>query len=229
MYRKVFSMLGIFLLMAMLQTCAPKPEEDLLKRYFHALSMNDVSTLSTMAINPISIDAKRWKIAEVSEEEMLPAQLPKLDEKEKELKKKLEDSVTKTLNARDELDGAKFKLENARTTAAKRQAQEKVDELQKKYDELYENHKGLQKKYNEVKAEAAREEEITSFSIGAGDLPTIRDLTGNIHKKQVTVNVTTPEGKTENYKFYLRRYILKDEALNRDYRGRWIIVKIERL
>lgn len=222
-------MIGVFLALVLVQNCASNPEEDLLSRYFHALSMNDVSTLSTMAINPVNIDAKKWKIVEVSEEEVTPAKLPELDEKEKELKKKVENSVTKTLNARDRLDEAKFELDNARTRAAKRAAQRKVDELQEKYDEIYEKHKELQKKYNEAKAKASREEEITSFSIGAGDLPTIRDLTGNVHKKQVTVQITNEEGEVKDYMFYLRRYILENEATNTDYRGRWIIVKIESL
>lgn len=229
MKKRILSMLGIFLVLALIQSCGSSPEKDLLSRYFHALSMNDVSTLSTMAINPVTIDVKNWEITEVTEEEVIPAKLPELDKKEKELKKKVEDSVSKTLDSRDKLDEAKFELDNARTRAAKREAQKKVDELQKKYDKIYENHKELQKKYNEAKAKASREEEISSFSIGAGEIPTIRDLTGDIHKKQVTIQVTNKEGEVQNYKFFLRRYILQNEATNKDYRGRWIIVKIKKV
>lgn len=226
MRRKSLFVIGVILLLFILQSCKSKPEEALLKRYFNAIILNDVTTMSTMALEPISMDAQSWEIVSVSEEIVEPVSLPELNKKELELKKKVEDSVGITLNAKDELLDAEYELKQARTRAAKRAAQKKVKELQAKYDEIYENHQQLQKDYNEAKAVTAREEQICSFSLGAGDLANIRDLTGQVHSKEVEMKV---EGKldTKNYKIYLRKYGLKDEVLNVNRRGRWIIVKFE--
>lgn len=229
MKKKVFFTIGIFLLAFMLQTCSQKPEQGLLKRYFHALSLKDMTTLSTMALEPVELNAKSWQIINVSEEKIEAAVLPDLNKKELNLKKKVEGSVGITLDARDALDGAKFELENARTRAAKRAARKKIDELQAKYDEVYENHKQLQKDYNEAKAASAKEEKITIFSLGAGELANVRDFTGDIHSKEVDIKIVEPTGGERSYRFYLRRYNLKDEAANIERRGRWIIIKIESL
>lgn len=227
MRRKIPIILGIVFLVFVVQTCQQKPEEGLLKRYFHAISLNDLTTMSTMALEPVALDVKSWDIIIVSEEKIDLANLPDLNKIELELKKKLEDHVGVTLDARDALDEAKFELENARTGAAKRAAQKKVDELEAKYDEIYEEHKELQRLYNESKAQAAREEEITLFSLGAGELPNVRDFTGNVHSKEVEVKTMDKEGEEKTYRFYLRRYDLRDEAMGLNRRGRWIIVLFE--
>lgn len=229
MKRKIPLIIGIALLVFIVQSCQQKPEEGLLKRYFHALSLNDMATLSKMALEPVSLDVANWEIVNVGEEQIIPAALPLLNKNELELKKNLEGSVGITIDARDELDDAKFELENARTRAAKRAAQKKVDELEAKYDEIYANHKQLQKDYNEAKAASAREEEITSFSLGAGELPNIRDFTGDVHSEEVDVKIVNKEAEEKTYRFYLKRYNLRDEAMNLDRRGRWIIVAFEPL
>ncbi len=227
MRRKIPIILGLAFLMFIMQTCKHNPEEGLLKRYFHAVSLNDLTTMSTMALEPLTLDVKSWNITSVSEEVIEPASLPELNKKELEFKKKLEDHVGVTLDARDALDDAEFERENARTRAARNAARAKVNELQTKYDEIYEEHKELQKQYNESKAAAAREEEITLFSLGAGELPNVRDLTGNIHSKEVDVKIVSKDGEEKTYKFYLRRYDLRDEAMGLDRKGRWVIIQFE--
>jgi hypothetical protein len=144
------------------------------------------------------------------------------------LKKQLEDSVGVTLASSDELDDAKFEMETARTPAATRAAKTKVDAAQLKYDEQYEKHKNLQKEKNEAEAAADREEEITLFSLGVQELVNVRDLTGTVTFKEVTVRTVGDQG-TKDYKFYLRLYTLVDEAMNQQWRGHWKIIKIEPL
>ena len=229
MHRKIFSVLGIIFILGLLNSCSSNPEEGLLKRYFSALQLNDRTTLSTMAIEPISIDSSEgWEIINVTPERMEPAQLPEMDQTERELKKKLEDHVGPTLDLEDALYEAKEKLKNARTGAARRAAQKEVDEAQAKYDEEREVHSQLQKDYNDAVAAARKEEEISEFSLGAGNLPNIRELTGEVYYSEVDVKATGQAG-SKDYRFYLRRYILRDETLNVTHRGRWIIVKIEQL
>ena len=104
-----------------------------------------------------------------------------------------------------------------------------MDAAQVKYDEAYGRHQDIIRQYNEAKAAAAKEEEITSFSLGAGQLPNIRDLKGSVHTKDVQIEVKTKAGAVENYKISMKMYQLKDEAANVNHRGRWVITKIEKI
>jgi hypothetical protein len=209
-----------------MNSCSTHPEEGLLKRYFSALTMNDRMTLSTMAIEPIAIEAESWEIVNVSEEVIEEFKLPELDARERELQKKLTDHVAPVQELDDELWAAKEDLKAARTAAARRAAQRRVDEAQAKFDEERAIHSEMQKEVNEAQAAAREEEEIAEFSLGAGNLPNIRSLTGEVFSKHVDVRTEGPSGE-KTYRFYLKRYVLEDETLNLTHRGRWIIEKIE--
>jgi len=226
MKRKSLCAIGAILLLFVLQSCTSHPEEGLLKRYFSAITLNDVTTMSTMAVEPISMDVESWEIISVSEEKIEPASLPEMNRLELELKKKVEESVGITLDAKDELLDAEYERDQARTRAARRAAQNKAKELQAAYDEIYATHQQLQTDYNEAKTATAREEQIASFSLGAGDITNIRDLTGQVHSKEVDIKVVGKEA-TKNYRLYLRMFNLKDEVLNVNRRGQWKIIKFE--
>ncbi len=228
MSRKNLSLMGIFLVMIFMQSCSSDPEKNLLDRYFHASTLNDVDTLSAMAIAPISIKAESYEILSVTEEVIQPATLPDLNKKYLDIKKQVEDSVSITLSSSDELDNAKFEEETARTAAAKRAARTKVSAAQVKYDEQYEKHKNIQVEKNDAEAAADKEEVITLFSLGVQELLNVRDLTGEVVFKELTVRIVGEEG-TRDYKFFLRKYTLKDEVMNQSWRGRFIFVKIEPL
>ena len=226
MTRKILSILGLALLLIGLYSCSSHPEKALLGRYFNSLSMNDLQTLSTMAVDPINIEFDSWEITNVSEEVVIPAALADLNQTEKDLQKKVQDSVGITLDSRGDLDDAIFERDNARTGAARRAAQAKIEETQTKYDEQYAAHQQLQKDFNIAKEEAAKEEAITSFSLG-DEYPNVKEFTGEVFYKEVDVRVIGSEG-TSDYKIFLRRYILKDEAANIHHRGRWIIVRFQK-
>ncbi|MEA3422118.1 MAG: hypothetical protein U9Q97_10630 [Acidobacteriota bacterium] len=228
MNRKIIALTGFVVLLFVFSSCTSKPEKTLLQKYFNALSLNDVATLSTIALEPITIDFNSWEINGEAEETIEPTKLPDMNKIEMELKKKREESIGTTLDAKGEWDDAVFDYEKARTRAAKRAAQKKSDELKIKYDEILATHKNIQKEYNEAKAAAAREEEISSFSLGAGvgDLPNIRNFTGEVIYKKANLKINSDAG-TKNYNVYLRKYTLKDEATNITHHGRWIITKFE--
>jgi len=223
MKKKIFSYLGMMVLILMIYSCSSHPEKGLLEKYFNAMSLNDTNTLSTMAIEPADFDFDSWEIANVSEESVDPFNLNELDQKEKELKKKVDDSTIETLNARDEMDAAKFEMERRRTRANIN----KFNEAEENYNKLYEAHKELQKQYNEVERAAEEEEEMSLFSLG-GDFPRIREFQGEVHKKEVDVKVRR-NGEEANYKIYMRRYELKDPDSNITNNGRWIILRFEKL
>jgi hypothetical protein len=229
MRRKSLIVLASVLVLFSLQSCKSKPEEGLLKNYFHSVTLNDVMTMSTMALEPLSIEAASWKITKVSEEKIEPATLPDLNKAELEAKKTEEGQRASVLDAKDALDAAKDDFDSARTAAAKAAAKKKMDDAQIKFDDAYKANAELKKAYNAAKAAAAREEEITSFSLAAGTLANIRDLKGNVHSKEVEVEVKAKDGSAKNYRFLLRQYDLKDEALNLAHRGSWKIIKMEQI
>jgi len=229
MRKKSLMIIGAVLLLIAFQSCSSKPEEGLLKRYFNAVRMNDNSTMASMALEPLTMDISGFSVVSVSPEKIEPAVLPELNKQEASLKKKLEDHVGPTIDAKDAVDEAKDELDTARTKAAKQAAQKKMDEMQGKYDQEFGLHKELQKGYNDAKAAAAKEEEITAFSLGAKDLVSIRDLTGDVYSKEVDIKIKTRDAGDKNYKLYMRRYLLKEEATNLRHNGRWVIVKFEPL
>jgi hypothetical protein len=228
MNRKVLSILGVVLLIAVVSSCSSNPEKTLLDRYFNSLSMNDNTTLRTMAISPATFDFVSWEILQVSEEVVQSFGLKGLDDIEIELKKKQDDSIGVTLDSRDELDNAVFERNNARSRTARAAAQIKVDELQEAYDAQRDAHDELVKEYNTAREAASKEEEIANFSLG-GDYPMIQEFMGEVFFREVDIKVDMKDGTSSNYKVFLRRYVLNDEAQNMSHRGRWIIVRFERL
>jgi hypothetical protein len=231
MRRKSLSLLGVILIISLffLQSCQSKPETKVLQRYFAAVKMKDNITIGTMAMVPIKPDYTSWEIISSSEDVIEPYTLPDLNSRELELKKKVEESVIITMNAGDEVDDALFEMENARTTSARRAARQKVDDLQAKYEEIRATHNLLQTDYNAAKTAAQKEEDIANFSLGAGDVPNIRELSGNVHKKEVDIKVTLVSGDIMNLKCIMMKYDLKDETLNLPRRGMWKILRFEEL
>jgi hypothetical protein len=229
MRKKSLIIIGLALVAFLLQSCSSHPEEGLLKKYFNAVRYNDNSTMSSMALEPLTMEISGFDIVSVSPTRIEPAVLAAMSAKEAELKKKLEEHVGPTIDAKDALDVAKDELDTARTKAAKQAAQKKVDEMQAKYDQEFGLHKDLQRGYNDAKTAASREEEITAFSLGGKNLANIRDLAGDVHAKEVELKVHQNSGGDKSYKLVMRSYSLKDEATGLKYNGRWIIVKFEPL
>jgi hypothetical protein len=181
-----------------------------------------------MAISPATFDFASWEILGVSEEVVQPFGLKAMDDQEKEFKKKQDDSIGITLDARDELDNAVFERNNARSRTARAAAQKKVDELQETYDTQRAAHDALVRDYNTAREAASKEEDIANFSLG-GDYPMIREFVGEVFFREVDIQVKMKDGTSSNYKVYLRRYVLMDEAQNMPHRGRWVIIKFEKL
>ncbi len=219
------SALAVLFILFALQGCKSTPEKGLLRAYFSAISMKDTTTMSTMAVEPISIDAASWDIISVSEEKIEPVNLVELGKAELEFKKKLEEHVGPVMDAEDALYGAQEEQKAARTGPARSAAKAKVDEMQAKFDQEREIHKQLQRDYNLAKEAAQHEKDIAIFSLGAGEIANIMDLTGTDHTKDVDVKITGKDGQVTNYRINLRKYELRDEAANLNRRGRWIIVK----
>jgi hypothetical protein len=227
MRKQTFLVIGLGIAFLVVTACSSAPEKNLLSRYFNAMTLNDNQTMASMALQPIKVELDSWEILNVGPEDIKPAVLSELNAQELELKKQVEGNIGPTVEAKDLLDIAQEDMDTARTSAARAAAKRKVGELQAKYDEQYAKHKELQQQYNDAKAAAAAEEEMTKFSLGVRELATIRDLTGNVHTKQVDVAIKNKSGVTTKYRLHLRQYALRDEVNNLRHNGRWVIIKFE--
>ena len=229
MRKKTLIVIGIFSAFLIIQGCTSAPEKTILKKYFNAVQMNDNDTMSSMALRPFQPELDSWKIVSIGEETVEPATLPELNAAEVEAKKLQDAQIGPTIDANTALQDAQYERDTSRSAAGKRAAQRLVDELQVKYDEENAKMQELKKAYNDAKAAAAAEEEMTMFSLGARELPLVRQLTGQVHSKEVVVAITDQGGQTKNYKLNMRRYDLRDEASNIPYPGRWVIIDFEPL
>jgi len=226
MSKRTLIVLGIILAFAAAQSCSSNPEQGLLARYFNAVSMNDNATMATMALEPAQWDVASWSIVSVTPEKVEPVTLPALSQKEMEAKKAQDAQVGPTMEADTVLANAKDEFDLARTAGAKAQAKKKVDEAQAKYDQEYGKMKDLKKAYNDAKAAAAAEEQMTLFSLGVRELASVRDLTGNVHSKDVVVKIKTKQGVTKDYRLLMRMYQVQTAGSQR-LPSRWVIIKFE--
>jgi hypothetical protein len=229
MRKRALIVIGVFVAFLVIQGCTSAPEKTLLKKYFNAVAMNDNDTMSSMALEPIQPEMESWNIVSIGVENVAPATLPALNTAEVEAKTAQDAQVGPTLDADSALKDAQYERDTSRSAAGKRAAQKLVDELQVKYDEENAKMQDLKRAYNEAKAAASAEEEMTMFSIGQRELPNVRSLTGDVHSKEVTIAIKMTSGQTKNYKLLMKQYMLRDEANNLSYRGRWVIIKFEPL
>jgi hypothetical protein len=226
MSKRTLIVLGIILAFAVAQSCSSNPEKTLLARYFNAVSMNDNATMASMALEPAQWDVASWEVVSVTPEKVEPVTLSALNQKEMDAKKAQDAQVGPTMDADTALANAKDELDLSRTAGARAQAKKKVDEAQAKYDEEYGKMKDLKKNYNDAKAAAAAEEQITLFSLGVRELAGVRDLTGNLHSKDVMVKIKTKQGATKDYRLLMRMYQVQTAGGQR-LPSRWVITKFE--
>ena len=229
MRKKTLIVIGVFLAFLVIQGCTSAPEKTLLKQYFNAVTMNDNDTMSSIALEPLQPELGSWSVVSIGLEKIEPASLPALNTAEIGAKKLQDAQIGPTIDADTALKDAQYEKDTSRSAGGKAAAQRKVDELQKAYDIENGKMQELKKAYTAAKAAAAAEEEMTMFSLGARDLATVRELTGEVHSKEVVVAITNRSGVKKEYKLPMREYILKDEANKIPHRGRWVIIKFEPL
>jgi len=229
MRKKTLIVIGLLVAFFIVQGCTSKPEKGLLSRYFNAVTLNDNSTMASMALEPFQPDMVSWEIVSIGPDKVEPAFLSELNKIEIEAKKAQDAQIGPTIDADTLLKDAQDEKDLARSAAGKAAAQRKIDDLQAKYDIEYGKMTELKKAYTAAKAAAAAEEEMTMFSLGVRELATVRELTGNVHSKDVEIAIKTKAGTAKNYRLKMKQYLLRDEANGINHRGRLVIIKFEPL
>jgi hypothetical protein len=228
MRKKTLIVIGLFAAFLVIQACTSAPEQTLLKKYFNAVMMNDNDTMSSMALEPLQPELTSWSIVSIGPEKVEDFNLTELNKVEIEAKKAQDAQIGPTIDADTALKDAQFEKDTSRSAAGKAAAQRKIDELQKAYDIQNAKMQDLKKAYNAAKSAAAAQEEMAMFSLGVRELPTIRELAGQVHSKDVVVSITSKGGVKKDYKLDMRSYELKDPG-GRRLSSRWVIIKFEPL
>jgi hypothetical protein len=229
MRKRTLIVIGMIVAFFVIQACTSAPEKNLLEKYFNAVTLKDNDTMSSIALEPLQPDMASWKIVSIGAEKIEPASLPALDAAEIEAKKAQDTQIGPTLDADALLKDAQDQKDLARSAAGKAAAQKNIDKFQAAYDIENGKMQELKRVYNAAKAAAAAEEEMTMFSLGQRDLPIVRQLTGEVHSKDVEIAITVASGAVKNYKLLLKQYMLRDEANNIRHPGRWVIIRFEPL
>ena len=74
MRKRSLIVIGLVLVAAFaLQSCSSSPEQGLLKKYFNAVRYNDNATMSSMALEPLTMDISGFDIVAISPEKIEPA------------------------------------------------------------------------------------------------------------------------------------------------------------
>lgn len=229
MRKRTLIVLGVFVAFFVIQGCTSAPEKTLLKKYFNAVQMNDNDTLSSIALEPLQPELGSWSILNIGTEKIEPATLPDLNKAEIEAKKLQDAQIGPTIDADTAVKDAQFEMDTTRSAGAKATLKKRVEELQAKYDVENGKMQELKKAYNAAKTAAAAEEEMTMFSLGERELAVVRELTGNVHTKEVDISISNRAGVAKKYRLLLKQYLLKDEVNNIRHNGRWVIIKFEPL
>jgi hypothetical protein len=229
MRKRTLIVLGVFVAFFVIQGCTSAPEKTLLKKYFNAVQMNDNDTLSSIALEPLQPELGSWSILNIGTEKIEPATLPDLNKAEIEAKKLQDAQIGPTIDADTAVKDAQFEMDTTRSAGAKATLKRRVEELQAKYDVENGKMQELKKAYNAAKTAAAAEEEMTMFSLGERELAVVRELTGNVHTKEVDISISNRAGVAKKYRLLLKQYLLKDEVNNIRHNGRWVIIRFEPL
>lgn len=226
MRKRILVVVGVFLAFLVIQGCTSAPEQTLLKKYFNAVMMNDNDTMSSMALEPLQPELGSWSIVSIGTLKVEPFNLAELNQKEIEAKKAQDAQIGPTIDADTALKDAQYEKDTSRSAAGKAAAQRKIDELQKAYDVQNAKMQDVKKAYNDAKKAAAEQEAMAMFSLGVRELPTIRELTGEVHQKDVVIAITNKAGVKKDYKLDMRQYVLKDPT-GRRMSSRWVIIRFE--
>ncbi len=197
-----------------------KPEAVFLKKYFNAVQMQDNDTMSSMAVEPVSFVFSKWSINAIGELKSGEAEYAAAKKAFQDVSDKLDALKTDVLDANDALEEAKAALSSTRGYRAKKKAQAKVNELQKKKDELFNQFKELQKQKQAAKDNL--EHVIMVIKKSLGEHVELEGANLKKESKDVNISVVSPSG-TKEYKVIFVRYIM--DINGRTQNGRWIILK----
>jgi hypothetical protein len=208
----------VALLLAAAAAACGGGEKKVVDNYFNAVKAKDNQTLSSFAAVEFNEPVQSWKVQGARDEATAPATLPQLSTRMKDLEAQV---------AANKKAASAYSLQKFGDI-------QKVNELKQKgspvpaalspvaaeWDKFNQTDRDLKKQLAAAKMELEKEKRAARLSVGA--LDDLDALQGEVHTKQVDVDVTS-NGQTKPYVMTLRKYELKREAGGPRPMSRWII------
>jgi len=239
--KKILIIVSIIVLLIFSTACKEK-EQTIVEKYFKAMKIKDITTLSSMAVHPVSMEFKSFKVitplGEKKEQELtypkLNLELVKLEQK---LNKKKEIAVNKKYtfdDAKDYLEDKEFAKEKAE---AGKLPKEYLDDLQSYYDKADKELKKASREYKSTKYRVRKQKtkieiEKRLMELSTGIKKDIGKYKGKATTRVVKVEVVLTDGTKKTYAFTLRKYLVykdngKKEEEVKYKKSRFIILDIK--
>jgi hypothetical protein len=195
------------------------PEQTVVGQYFGAVNAKDDQTLSSFAVVNFDQKVDAWEIAGVSAEQRVPAPLPDLVNKVKQLETELADNK-KAYNAYfleqpTEVDQVRELL---RKPGAKIPA--RLQRYATEWQAFTQKEKELKRAVADAKAAAEREKKAVALSVG--DVSDVGTLSGEMVSKDLSLNLTI-EGASKPYVMTLRKYAMQPSGTGQRLMSRWVV------
>jgi hypothetical protein len=185
--------------------CSGGAEKNVVNQYFTAVRANDTNTLTSFAMVQFSQPIEDWKIVSVGAETRLPAPLPELVKKQKDLEAELAKNQREARTWANDLNTYP-KLEEVRAIEQKGgKVPPALVPIQQKWAGYQATDRDLKKKLGSAKSEVEREKRNATLSVG--QIEGLEELTGEMITKDVALVLTTGGQKTP-YVMTLRKYEL---------------------
>jgi hypothetical protein len=210
--------LWIVPLLALAAACG-HPEQKVVSQYFGAVNAKDDQTLSSFAVVNFDQKVDAWEVADVGPEQRVPAPLPDLVTKVKQLETDLANNK-KAYNA--------YFLEHPTEVDQVRDLLRKPDaKIPPKLQQYASEWQAFTQKEKELKravadGKAAAEKEKKAVALSVGEVSDVDTLSGEMVSKDLSLNLTI-EGASKPYVMTLRKYQMQPSGTGQRLMSRWIV------
>lgn len=195
------------------------PEQQVVGRYFAAVNAKDEQTLSSFAT--VSFDRKvdGWAITETRPESRVPAGLPGLVEKVKQIDAELADNKKAYMAYFNEHP---VEVDQVRELLRKQDARipARLKQHAEDWQAFVEKERELKKALADAKSEVEREKRTVALSVG--EVADLESLSGEMVTKQLRLNLTL-DGGARAYLMTLLKYELQPSSTGQRLMNRWVV------
>jgi hypothetical protein len=185
--------------------CSGGAEKNVVNQYFTAVRANDTNTLTSFAMVPFDKPIEDWKIVSVGVETRVPAPLPELVKKQKDLEAELAKNKSEAMKWGNDPGVYQKRQQLSDILGKNGKVPPALLPVQQKYDAYQANDRELKKKLATAKAEVEREKRNATMSVG--QIEDLESLNGEMITKDIELLLTTGGQKTP-YVMTLRKYEL---------------------
>jgi len=220
MSERGWSLRMVFALAVAAAACG-HPEQMVVDKYFGAVNTQDNQTLGAFASVKFDRKVDSWKFTSGQPESKVPAPLPDLVKKLKELETEMA-ANKKEANAYNNDHYPEIEqVKEAQKKGAKPAA--KLADVAARWEEFNKKDYGLRKAVAE--ARDALEKEKRNVILSVGQVDNVESLAGELSTKQIDMTLTI-QGKPENYVMTLQKYDVTG-ATGQRVISRWVITGLQ--